>query len=269
MSYAEYLRRKAASTPTVVDTRVNTDASMYIMKTRMATNRVFFTGARVGVINNVNNPSVTPASNDAVRSYTKTSGGSIPDASAFTAFVGGTAINEEGIKANSVNGKITLPANLPAALCTNAYRNGPVAPKSAGDWTRGQTPCVNGREPHIQNELGPSRFVDDTITLKHLTSCCDGSTQTPINNAIHTHPAPTPRQYWSARPRKSAQPILVVSSPSNARKVGRALRKIPYVEKHHGNDLFVDQPALFKRYQIPRNAPAQLKVNDPQHSIVA
>jgi hypothetical protein len=59
------------------------------------------------------------------------------------------------------------------------------------------------------------------------------------------------------------------TSPDDARKVGAALRNIPYVEKHHGNDLGVNPKRPFVRYQIPANSPAHLKINDPVHYPVA
>ena len=46
-------------------------------------------------------------------------------------------------------------------------------------------------------------------------------------------------------------------------KAGAALRKIPYVEKHHGNDLNVNPKQPFVKYQIPANSPAHLRINDP------
>lgn len=98
MSYTEYLRRKAAATPKVVDTTVRTDASTMTMRIRLAANNEFALNARQGVINNGSDPSNTgtTSSSKAAQMTTKGSGGRIPDASSFTSFVGGQAIDKDG-----------------------------------------------------------------------------------------------------------------------------------------------------------------------------
>jgi hypothetical protein len=98
MSYTEYLRRKAAAAPKVVDTTVRTDASTMTMRVRLAANAEFALNARQGVINNGSDPSNTgtTSSSKAAQMTTKGSGGRIPDASSFTSFVGGQAIDKDG-----------------------------------------------------------------------------------------------------------------------------------------------------------------------------
>jgi len=265
MSYTEYLRRKAASSEKIIDYQPKkVDASQFIAQQRLAASTIFTLGTgRKGVITNVSDPSATGTTSNlkAITSTTKVSGGRIPDASSYTAYIGGNAIGED-LKGGLRNTKYVLPANLPASLCTNSFLNGPAAPKSAGDWTRGNTPCTNGREPHNQNELGPALFVDNTIRLKHLVGCCDNE----VNQAIHTHPADVPHNVdYQARPTKSKIPVFTVPSPSNARKVGNYDYKDhqKYVEKHHGNDLNVNPRQLIRKFQIPANTPAHLKINDP------
>lgn len=293
MSYTEYLRRKAASSATIINTRQTTDASMYIMKQRLGANSVFLMNKRKGVVSD--NHQDMPSTQHSTQSYFKESGGKIADASTYTAFVGGLAINEKGIKANSVNGKLTVSANLPVSLCTPQYVNGPRARLSAGDWVRTQAPCLNGREPHNANEVGPPRFTDDTIThvrrtigmtttpirengaflgmnkvdivptIRGTSRPCNTTDMIPATRATFTHPEPKLRRAYSARPAKDAN-AMIVAMPAppndNLRKRGAALRKIPYVEKHHGNDGNVNPRRLAKRFQIPRGAPTQLKIND-------
>jgi hypothetical protein len=241
MSYTEYLRRKAAGAPTIIDRRTTTDASMYTMRQRHVASSVFFTSNRVGVINNTTDVNTSPSK--ANRSYVKATG-RVPDASTFTS-------HSATWQLPLVEGKVTV---APCCVPTLAP-----APKSASDWTRESTTCCT--EPHTANELGPSLFVDNTIRLKHLVGCCTNE----LTKANHTHPQPTPYASWSPRPEKGAGgiPVFTVSSPSDARKVGDfAPRKIPYVEKHHGNDLNVNPRRVPGVYKLTTGIP-HLKINDP------
>ncbi len=448
MSYTEFLRRKAAAAPKIIDTTVRSDASTITMRRRLQANREFFTSTRQGVINNVSDPSNTGtnAVNKAPTVTTKANGGRIPDASMFTAFMGGDAINSDGgvfqparrLVANSNAagsisscvtldepvpytpngtslGTVTSPTTLlsasgttltvgvapysikqtlftptsiiisgalssfsitqfsyltgsvtatvsstaglqigtnitvtgaspvggnngifpvtfvgsgliiytnangsnetpsPAATATfQSPNNGPftvtsvispykvtvtnasaitdasptgtvtlslistgngsnVVPQNASNIAKARESCIQpSTEPHIQTELGGSLFVDDTIRLKHLTSCCVNNND--IAQAIHTHPANVPHNDYQARPLKGngGIPVFTVARPDDARKVGdRNPRNIPYVEKHHGNDLNVNPRRVPTKYQIPAGAPAQLKINEPKHYPVA
>lgn len=283
MSYTEYLRRKAQAAPKIIDTRINTDASMFTMTKRLAASSVFSTTSRKGVISNTLEPGVVPTNLKALQSTTKASGGRVPDASSFTAYRGSVSIDAD--YANGYpNGKVTLTNKLPADLCTTAFINGPVAPKSASDWVRSQVCTVSCREPHTATELGPPVWVGDTIepnrsvgiTTSYVLDTngtylgvnrVDNTVNTTSNcdRTIHTHPTPKPRPSWNPRPTKIGNPVYTVPSPSDARKVGDYNpTKIPYVEKHHGNDLKVQRRAVPFKYQIPAGAPAHLKINDPQ-----
>jgi hypothetical protein len=284
MSYTEYLRRKAAAAPKIIDTTVRSDASTITMRRRLQANVEFFTSTRQGVINNVSDPSGTGTTSllKAATVTTKTSGGRIPDASMFTAFVGGDAINSDGgvfqraqryvansNTAGSISACVAVPEPVPYTG-TGAYTANMV-PQNASNRTNTLENCRQpSTEPHIQRELGGPLFVDDTIRLKHLTSCCVNNND--IAQAIHTHPADVPHNDYQARPLKGngGIPVFTVASPDDARKVGdRNPRNIPYVEKHHGNDLNVNPRRVPTKYQIPRGAPAHLKINDPIHYPVA
>jgi len=453
MSYTEYLRRKAAAAPKIIDTTVRSDASTITMRRRLQANREFFTSTRQGVINNVSDPSNTGtnAVNKAPTVTTKLNGGRIPDASMFTAFMGGSAINNDGgvfqraqrytansNSAGSISACVAIPdpapfipsgtlvttvssaINLLSASGTTLTigfspytipgNNQSVAPKvggtivvsganstlsltgftaAAGNVTAttastagiqngtvitiaGGTASAGNKgtftvtsfvantsityanasgvtevatatatfsspnngtfsivsivsptqvtvtnasaitdasptgtatislystgayssntvaqsasirtntlencrqpstEPHIQNELGAPLFVDDTIRLKHLTSCCVNNND--IAQAIHTHPADVPHNDYQARPLKGngGIPVFTISRPDDARKVGdRNPRNIPYVERKHGNDLNVNPRRVPTKYQIPAGSPAHLKINDPNHYPVA
>lgn len=245
MSYTEYLRRKAAGSPVIIDRRTNTDASMYTMRQRHLASSVFFTSDRVGVINNTVDVNTSPQK--APRSYTKATG-RVPDASVFTSHSGAWQLP-------LTTGKITLgPCCVPTL--------GP-APKSASDWVRDSVNCCE--QPHQADELGPSKFVDNTIRLKNLVGCCDNE----ITKANHLHPVTTPYASWSPRPDKGAGgiPVYSVASPSDARKVGDFHpKKIPYVENKHGNDLKVNPRRVPGPYKLTTPIP-HLKINDPIQNI--
>jgi len=284
MSYTEYLRRKAAAAPKIIDTTVRSDASTITMRRRLQANREFFTSTRQGVINNVSDPSGTGTTSvlKAATATTKLNGGRIPDASMFTSFIGGSAINNDGgvfqtpqryvansNDAGSISACVAIPEPIPYTG-TGAYTSNMV-PQNASQRAMTLESCIQpSTEPHVQNELGGPLFVDDTIRLKNLTSCCVDNN--PINQAIHTHPADVPHNDYQARPLKGngGIPVFTVSSPDDARKVGdRNPRNIPYVEKHHGNDLNVNPRRVPTKYQIPNGSPAHLKINDPVHYPVA
>lgn len=245
MSYTEYLRRKAAGSPVVIDRRTNTDASMYTMRQRHITSSIFFTSNRVGAINNTFDVNTNPQK--AVQSYTKATG-RVPDASTFTSHSGAWQLP-------LAEGKITLDACCVPTL-------GP-APKSASDFTRDAVNCCT--EPHNANELGPALFVDNTIRLKHVVGCCENE----VSKANHTHPEPTPYASWSPRPEKGAGgiPTFTVASPDDARKVGDFNpRKVPYIENKHGNDLNVNPRRVPGPYKLNTGIP-HLKINDPVQGI--
>jgi hypothetical protein len=281
MSYTEFLRRKAAAAPVVIDTTVRSDASTITMRRRLQANREFFISSRQGVINNVSDPSGTGTSSNlkAPSVTTKESGGRIPDASTYTAFVGGDAINADGgvfqtarrLVANSnttgsISACVAIPEPVPYTG-TGAYTANMV-PQNASNRTNTLENCRQpSTEPHIQSELGGPVFVDDTITLKHLTSCCVNNND--IAQAIHIHPSNVPHNNYQARPLKGngGIPMFDRTPPGTGRKVGSYnfnRNRHLYVEKHHGNDN-IDRRRVPIKYQIPRGAPAQLKINDPNH----
>lgn len=295
MSYTEYLRRKAATSQKVIDYQPRkVDASQFIAQQRLAASTIFSLTSRKGVISNVNDPSGTGTTSKpvALTSTVKTSGGRVPDASSFTAYLGGNAIDSD-LKNGPATTKFVLPANIPASLCTNTYVNGPAAPKSAGDWVRANAPCTNGREPHNANELGPSLFVGDTIapnrsvglTTTYVTDAngtylginrVDNTANAVTNcdRVIHTHPADTPHNdRWAPRPAHGMGgiPVFAVPRPGDARKVGAYDYKDrqKYVEKHHGNDLNVNPRRVPTEFVPTNRAPAHLKINDPRGSRVA
>ena len=228
------------------------------------------------------------------------SGGRIPDASTFTQYAGGQAVGKEiqaGIPASrlllnsnsagSLSGCRIVPEPVPYNPAVAGAYTANMVPRDASQFTRDTTACRQLRgEPHIQIELGPPLFVDNTVVgvknynlpqnnsktyiASECTQCGNnapgiGKTCTFCIGANHLHPVDQSHNTrWAPRPKKSAQPIIVNQSPSDFHKVGAAMRKIPYVEKHHANPQIGHIVYPKTPYRIPRGTAAQLKINDPQ-----
>ena len=228
------------------------------------------------------------------------SGGRIPDASTFTQYTGGQAVGKEiqaGMPAprlllnststGSLSGCRIVPEPVPYNPAVAGAYTANMVPRDASQFTRDTTACRQLRgEPHIQIELGPPLFVDNTIVgiknynlpqnnsktyiASECTQCGNnapgiGKTCSFCIGANHLHPIDQAHNTrWGPRPKKSAQPIIVNQSPSDFHKVGAAMRKIPYVEKHHANPQLGHIVYPKTPYRIPRGTAAQLKINDPQ-----
>ena len=306
MSYTEYLRRKAAAAPVVVDMRPKLDASSYTRQQRLIAAGQSYNTTKA-VIGNIDDM-ISSVSRDNRNSFpatlvstTKTTAGSVPDASSRTDFLGGQAILEARqtakptrvlMNSTSTNSGMTvtsgcrvIPGPISAPLAT--ARDDEISPvqKSAGDWVRLNKDCVvSGTigEPHEPGMRGTPQFVDDTISLNtgtfRIGTGSFGSTGSTVASsngssagcppANHAHPALVPRAAWAPRPRKGAGglQVSVQPNPSDPRKVGGLVPSdhLKYVERHHGNDLSVNPRRVPTEYQIPAGTPAQLKINDPK-----
>jgi hypothetical protein len=303
MSYTEYLRRKAAAAPVVVDMRPKLDASSYTRQQRLiaAGQSYNITKAVIGNIDDM----ISSVSRDNRNSFpatlvstTKTTAGSVPDASSRTDFLGGQAILEARqtakptrvlMNSTSTNSGMTVTSSCRVIPEPAPQRSGVIGAnsvqKSAGDWVRLNKDCVvSGTigEPHEPGMRSTPQFVDDTISLNSGTFRIGtgsfgstGSTVASSNGssagcppANHSHPAIVPRAAWAPRPRKGAGglQVSVQPRPGDARKVGGLVPSdhLKYVEAHHGNDLRVNPRRVPIPFQIPNGTPAQLKINDPK-----
>jgi hypothetical protein len=301
MSYTEYLRRKASSAPVVVDMRPKLDASSYTRQQRLIAAGQSYNTTKA-VIGNIDDM-ISSVSRDNRNSFpatlvsmTKTTAGSVPDASSRSDFLGGQAILEARrtakpgrvlMNSTSTNSGMTVTSSCrvipePAPQTSGVIGSNSVQ-KSAGDWVRLNKDCVaSGRigEPHETATLGSPQFVDDTISLNSGTfrigtgssSTTNKTGSTPESSgcapANHSHPAIVPYAAWAPRPRKGAGglQVSVQPRPGDARKVGGLVPSdhLKYVEAHHGNDLRVNPRRVPTEYQIPNGSPAHLKINDPK-----
>ena len=231
----------------------------------------------------------------------KASGGRVPDASVFTDYAAGLAASKD-YRTGPPLGKVVLNGSLAGMISVSSCGNSISEPtpqttgvlganqvqKGPSDWIRLNKDCVaSGRlsESHEPGMKGVSQFIDDTISLNtgslRIGTGSFGSTGSTVQSsngssagcppANHAHPAIVPRAGWSARPRKGAGGLFVPSipRPDDARKVGGLIPSdhTKYVEKHHGNDFNVNPRRVPTDYQIPRGAPAQLKINDPKPTV--
>lgn len=250
MSYTEYLRRKAASEEKVISTRQKMDASTFTMHKRLASAQIFaYNGNPSGAL--------LPHYDTSDKRFLRPAGrlekatGPNADSSAFTQFVGAHAINGV-IQAGAKPDKIT-------SECCYVI-DAPVAPSAASDFLRtivgNQQACG---EKHDATTLDKPIFVDNMVSLN--------GAYCPTPAVIHDRKDIIPRVHYNARPSQADGQYALIgastTSPDDARKVGTALRRVPYVEKHHGNDLKVNPKRPFVKYQIPAGTPAQLKINDP------
>lgn len=298
MSYTEYMNRKKAAAPVILDTRPKMDASTFTRHTRV----VAAAGAYLPTNGVINNPQDMAFSTPKRPQETfKPAGGSVPDASVFTDYAAGLAAAKDYMS-GPPRGKVVLNGTLEGMTSVSACNAIPSEPspqtsgvlaanqvqKSAGDWVRLNKDCVvSGRlgESHEPGMKGTPQFIDDTISLNTgtfrigtgsfgTTGSTTASSNTGCPAANHSHPAIVPRAGWSARPTKGAGGLVVPSISSartggDGRKVGGFVPsdRLKYVEKHHGNDFNVNPRRVPTPYHIPRNAPAHLKINDPNPTV--
>lgn len=271
MSYTEYLRRKAAKAPVVLDTRKPTDASMMTQKTRFAANTDFAQAQSrfLGSLRDGKDRSGYPLdlSHSSATFFKNT--GRPAAASEFTSWRGGQGVGND---AAYYRGRITqqncngcVPSE--PVPYTGGQRSANTVQTNASSTTHAKICTENGKaEPHTQGKLG-TVFVDNTIRLSSgapkvvSDTCCYPSANHSIKEIKST-------PLHSARP---AAPGMVVNvggiyeHPGTGRKVGGLVPSdhLKYVENHHGNDLGVNRKQPIVKYQIPAGTPAHLKINDP------
>jgi hypothetical protein len=281
MSYTEYLRRKAAAEPVILNTKKFEDASMFTQKQKFKASQVFrLNGADIGTTIEAND-----RSGNAHRpmSYQKQTGRPA-DASDYTAYLGYLGVRDD---AAYERGRITqacsgcAPSVNFEVYSGSGVRRPNMATTQASQVTRTIEACPSRRANGAADPISNQVFVDTTIRLSAgvpdmvvenaNTKCC-------VPAAIHPTPQnPKEVKAYPQTPNRPSQAggqyALIgpnITSPDDARKVGAAVMSYypPYVEKHHGNDLNVNPKRPFVKYK-PGGLPAQLKINEPTHYPVA
>jgi hypothetical protein len=296
MSYTEYMNRKKAAAPVILDTRPKMDASTFTRHQRVvaAANVYAPTKKVVGNINEMRMSSTRD--NSAVKAGVQVTlatgyGGDVPAGSTFSDYAAGRAASAD-YKTGPPLGKVLMNSNDATSIrkCnpTIAEPTPATVAKSASQLTRDRLDCFQRQgEPHTDPattvQAGIHYFIDDTISLdsgtfrigtgNHKTTGSTVQSSNMITNgcppADHGLPAIKPRAAWNPRPTKGAGGLIVPSlTPvDHARKVGAAIARPKYVENHHGNDFGVNPRRVPTPFHIPAGAPAHLKINDPKPTV--
>jgi hypothetical protein len=254
MSYTEYLRRKAAATPVIFNTVKPTDSSMYTQKVRQMASSVFQQNSSFHKGSTLQSNDRSGNMNQVITSY-KSTGKSV-DCSSYISFVGSQAIKDDNA---SIRGKI-----LGNTSCNVPYLFD--APQSGSDYIRRAQGLVKQCKPTPHTKAGDKvdgpKFVDNTIRLSAGIVPCNSSCPSGTPKVIHSvKDVPPFMPLHTTRNNVKTSTLLYQEGGDHPYKAGASLRKIPYVEKHHGNDLLVNPRRLFKKYQ--GNGPAHLRINDP------
>jgi len=209
MSYTEYMNRKKASAPVILDTRPKMDASTFTRHTRVvaAGNVRMPTKKVVGNINEMRMSSTRD--NNSVKAGVQVTaatgvGGRVPDGSTFSDYVAGLAVDKDYRTGPPGTTKVVLNANpgsvpggmtsisgcnwdataignrtFPTAALTTLPANtrSPefIVAKTGSQATRDKLECFDKAvEPHTATgptpvSKGISQFIDDTISLNSGT----------------------------------------------------------------------------------------------------
>ena len=289
MSYAEFLNRKKINSPNILDTRMKfPDASSYIWRARLAAGGI--SRPTDHVITNVFDPSVVPTRNSKIPTvYAGTGyGGRVRDASSYTATLGATAIGRDSFGPTKIMRGAFSGTNLttsPASQVVNS--NGNADGKTTG-LNMGYTetcaiftpqtksyfvdtiPVLATRKVGVSAVSGSRKGVQLPILCSTTSTAgapmnADGSLASKDEKTSNTHPVgPKKTDFLTAI---TGPQVSRNGAGVRAPKVGGALDRPRYVEKHHGRAWGPKQyPSPFVP---PTGAPAQLKINSPQHYHVA
>jgi hypothetical protein len=293
MSYTEYMNRKKAAAPVILDVRPKMDASTFTRHQRVTASANVYAPTK-SVVGNINEMRTSMGrDNNSVKAGVQVTvatgqGGRVPDGSTFSDYKAGVAADMD-YRNGPIIGRVTMNVSGGLTGCIVIPEPTPAkVAKTASQLTRDRLACYERQgEPHTDPntplERGVTQFVDDTISLNtgtfrigtgnHKTTGSTVQSSNSVTNgcpsAIHSYPAIAPRASWNPRPTKGAGGLVVPSlTPvDHQRKVGAAIARPKYVESHHGNDFNVNPRRVPTRFHIPAGAPAHLKINDPKPTV--
>ena len=298
MSYSEFLNRKKINSPKVIATNMSFgDASSYTWRRKMAVASVYRPTDHV--ITNVGDPNVVPDLHTKKPTVYKGTGfGRVPDASDYTLSRSATALGRDVFSQTKLvigGGSGKCLAAPPASQTVGESGNsdggtrglnlGYVASCPAGHFTPGSALTVPVFRPQSK-----SYFVDTLPVIQNdhvgvqskeafgglpntqagaqnpvLCSTTKGANQIKQELPHLLHPiGPIKKDFVTGvlGPQVSAN-----GAQGRAPKVGSAIARPKYSEKHHGRAW---GPRPFpSAFVPPTGAPAQLKINSPQHYHVA
>lgn len=225
MSYTEYMRRKMAGEPVVINNQKLRTASELTQERRLLASSVFaLDGSGEGTMRgdlSLTGTSVNPKRPVAFIKKT----GRPASASDFTAYVGAyTTQNDTRVFPNSTKtiqpaaclttpgAQIAEPVPYITGTTTSVRAN--TVPRSASDFVRERIACQQARgQPHIASEVSMEPvFKDDTISRPYLnkqylsgaTNCAPNTSFPLVNSNVSNHIVP--RATYQARPAKSKIP---------------------------------------------------------------
>lgn len=276
MSYTEYMRRKMAGEPVIVNNQKLRTASELTQERRMLASSVFaLDGAGEGTMRGDLRTVGTSVNPKQPTSFVKKTGRPAA-ASDFTAYSGAYAIRNDipfpsaGKTVNPpacvVNAAAQIAEPVPYVTGTTTAVKANTVPRSASDFIRERIACQQQKgQPHTASEVSSEPvFKDDTIRYPYLNKqylsgavkCGPETSYPPVVSRVDL--AITPQANYQARPAKSKIPVYAVPSPEMPVATVTTLPNcftgenttgkwangniIPkdatrYVEKHHGNDL--------------------------------
>jgi hypothetical protein len=250
MSYADYLRTQQINRPRIIDRRLALgDASTYTERTKLGAS--WIQGSTNHVINNQNNPFVPNPSTSKmpIKFAGSGAGGRVQDASSYTLTRGARAVGADTFLPAKITEAFCVRATPAPSLVVNA--NGNFDGKKVGLNQGYQAPCTlfqpQGntqlvvRNPALDRLGVQSRESWNGAPGTHYGSqntfnCA--STMTDANHLVKL----IPHGNLNSRPVRADFRTAVMGpqvsqdgSLGRPGKLGGALRRIPYIEKHHGN----------------------------------
>jgi hypothetical protein len=274
MSYADYLRTRQLNQVVIIDRRQRLgEASNYIQRTKLGAS--WIQRPTDHVINNQSDPflptavRVDQANRKMPISYPGTgAGGRVQDASLFTLTRGAAAVGADIFSSTKTVQRESIPPCIRAtpapSLVVNAGGN--IDGRTVGLNQGYQAPCplfqpqgntqLVVRNPALDRLGVQSREAQNVVRGAQNTFNCT-STLTEANHAVKL----IPHGNLNSRPvradfRTAVMGPQVSQDGSFGRpgKLGGALRRIPYIEKHHGNPN-IDHPQQLSFAEVTTNKP--------------
>lgn len=274
MSYADYLRTQQINRPRIIDRRLALgDASTYTERTKLGAS--WIQRPTDHVINNQSDPflptavRVDQANRKMPISYPGTgAGGRVQDASLFTLTRGAAAVGADIFSSTKTVQRESIPPCIRATPAPSVIVNagGNFDGQTVGLNQGYQAPCslfqpqgntqLVVRNPALDRLGVQSREAQNVVRGAQNTFNCT-STLTEANHAVKL----IPHGNLNSRPVR-ADFRTAISGPQVSQdgslgrpgKLGGALRRIPYIEKHHGNPN-IDHPQQLSFAEVTYDKP--------------
>ena len=235
MSYTEYMRRKMAGQPTVINNQKLRSASELTQERRLLASAVFgLDGSSDGTMRGDLLLAGTSVNPKQPTSFVKKTGRPA-SASDFTSYAGAHALQNGNTFANgitknageniqpaacTVNSAARIAEPTPYITGTTRAVKATTVPRSASDYIRERIACQQQQgQPHTASEVSMKPvFKDDTISRPYLnkqylsgaTACAPNISFPAVNNNVANTLVPRPGPI--ARPVKSKIPVFNVPS---------------------------------------------------------